>query len=55
MMPPHKSGKKLTAAQIDLLRKWIDEGAPWSEHWAFVPPKRPALPAVKDAVSAQAD
>jgi hypothetical protein len=43
-MPPAKSGKKLTAAQIDLLRKWIDAGAPWSEHWAFVPPKRPAVP-----------
>jgi mono/diheme cytochrome c family protein len=47
-MPPPKSGKKLTAEQIDLLRRWIDEGAPWSEHWAFVPPRLPALPAVKD-------
>ncbi len=43
-MPPAKSGKKLTASQIDLLRKWIEAGAPWSEHWAFVPPKRPAVP-----------
>jgi mono/diheme cytochrome c family protein len=48
-MPPPKSGKKLTAEQIELLRKWIDAGAPWSEHWAFVAPKRPALPKVKDA------
>jgi mono/diheme cytochrome c family protein len=52
-MPPPKSGKKLTPAQIELLRKWVDEGAPWSEHWAFVPPKRPALPKVKDAVWAR--
>ncbi|HEX5272106.1 MAG TPA: PSD1 and planctomycete cytochrome C domain-containing protein [Gemmataceae bacterium] len=52
-MPPPKSGKKLTPAQIDLLRKWIDAGAPWSEHWAFVPPKRPALPKVKDAAWAR--
>jgi hypothetical protein len=47
-MPPPKSNKKLTAEQIDLLKRWIDQGAKWSEHWAFVPPTRPALPPVKD-------
>jgi hypothetical protein len=52
-MPPPKSGKKLTAAQIDLLKKWIGAGAPWSEHWAFVAPKRPALPNIKDAAWAK--
>jgi hypothetical protein len=46
-MPPTKTGKRLTPAQIELLRQWIDQGAPWSSHWAFVPPQRPALPAVK--------
>src|SRR6478672_2311186 len=30
LMPPPKSGKKLTSDQIELLRKWIDAGAPWS-------------------------
>src|SRR5687767_15851872 len=29
LMPPPKSGKKLTLAQIDLLKRWIAEGAPW--------------------------
>jgi hypothetical protein len=48
-MPPARSGKKLTTEQIDLLRHWIDQGAPWSEHWAFVPPLKPALPPVKNA------
>ncbi len=47
-MPPPKTNKRLTAQQIDLLKRWIDQGAKWSEHWAFVPPSRPALPAVKD-------
>jgi hypothetical protein len=46
-MPPAKSNKHLTSAQIELLRRWIDQGARWSEHWAFVPPRRPVLPAVK--------
>jgi len=46
-MPPAKTNKRLTPQQIDLLRQWIDQGAEWSEHWAFVPPRRPALPNVK--------
>ena len=47
-MPPAKSGKKLNAKQIDLLKKWIASGAKYEKHWAFIPPKRSALPAVKD-------
>lgn len=46
-MPPKKTGKKLTAAQIDLLRRWIAEGAKWAEHWSYVAPQRPAAPEVK--------
>jgi hypothetical protein len=47
-MPPPDSGKPaLAAAQIELLRRWIDQGAPYQEHWAFVPPVRPAVPAVR--------
>src|SRR5438445_3667727 len=48
VMPPPKSGKTLTAAQIDLLRRWVAEGASWQRHWAFVKPERPPLPAVKN-------
>jgi hypothetical protein len=47
-MPPPRTGKRLTQKQIDLLRRWIDEGARWSKHWAFVKPRRPAPPRVKD-------
>jgi hypothetical protein len=43
-MPPEDSGKKLTKAQIELIRKWIDSGAHWSGHWAFQPPKKPVGP-----------
>ncbi len=45
-MPPADSGYKLTDQQIQLLRRWIDEGAKWSTHWAFAAPKRPETPAV---------
>ncbi|MBI3823560.1 MAG: DUF1553 domain-containing protein [Planctomycetes bacterium] len=48
-MPPAKSGKKLTDAQIELIRRWIEQGAKWQEHWAFIAPTRPELPMVKNA------
>ena len=48
VMPPPSSGHKLTTAQIDLLTRWINEGANWGLHWSFVAPQRPALPKVKD-------
>lgn len=46
-MPPPVSNKKLTETQIALIKQWIDEGAKWEMHWAFVPPKRPDIPEVK--------
>ncbi|MFO0503732.1 MAG: DUF1549 domain-containing protein, partial [Acidobacteriota bacterium] len=45
-MPPAHSKKLLTAAQKDTLKRWIEQGAPWKEHWAFAAPSRPAAPAV---------
>ncbi|PYU67609.1 MAG: hypothetical protein DMG49_18215 [Acidobacteria bacterium] len=47
-MPPASTGRSLTPKQIELFRKWIDQGAKWQSHWAFDPPKRPAIPEVKD-------
>src|SRR5262245_60218365 len=49
VMPPPKSHKKLTAAQKDTLKRWIAAGAEYEPHWAFIPPKRPPLPGVKNA------
>ena len=48
-MPPPKTGKKLTAAQKETLTRWIAEGAEYQAHWALIAPKRPPLPAVKNA------
>lgn len=44
VMPPIDSGKKLSNRQKATIRKWIDSGARWSKHWAFVPPKNPRVP-----------
>ena len=46
VMPPPKSKKKLTPRQVDLLTRWIVEGAKWTEHWAYVPPVQPVIPDV---------
>jgi hypothetical protein len=46
-MPPPDSEKHLTAEQAELIRRWIAEGAPWAEHWAYVPPRRVEPPQVK--------
>ncbi len=48
VMPPPKSHKKLTAAQKDVLTRWIAEGAEYQLHWSLLAPKRPPLPKVKN-------
>src|SRR5438270_357675 len=48
-MPPIKSGKKLTSVQIESLRQWIAQGAPYATHWAYVKPVRPPLPHLANA------
>ena len=49
LMPPPSSHKKaLTADEVALLERWIDEGAEYEPHWAFVTPRRPDLPNVAD-------
>ncbi|MEZ6128350.1 MAG: DUF1553 domain-containing protein [Planctomycetaceae bacterium] len=46
-MPPPDSGRTLSRQQIDVLTRWIREGAPWTQHWAFVPVQRPKVPATQ--------
>ena len=49
MMPPPDAGSRLTPTQIALLRKWIESGAKFESHWAFVPPVPASLPTVKQS------
>jgi hypothetical protein len=43
-MPPPDSQRQLSAEQITLLKRWVEQGAVWQEHWSFTAPGRPALP-----------
>jgi hypothetical protein len=47
-MPPKKSGKKLTAAEVETLRKWIADGAKYAPHWAYVAPVKRDAPKTKN-------
>ncbi|MDG1051521.1 MAG: hypothetical protein P8R46_15030, partial [Planctomycetota bacterium] len=45
-MPPVSSKLELEEHEVALLRRWIQEGAPYGEHWSFTRPERAARPAV---------
>lgn len=47
-MPPPYAHKELTAEQIDALKRWIEQGAKWEEHWAWKAPVKEAPPVVKN-------
>ena len=44
VMPPPESNLFLTESEIDLIKKWIDQGAKYEPHWAFIPVKKPQVP-----------
>ena len=47
VMPPPDSHRSLSDAQKQMIKLWIEQGAPYAAHWAFVMPQRPQPPAVK--------
>jgi len=47
-MPPPFAERFPDQKQVELIRRWIDEGGKWDTHWAYVPPKKPEPPAVSD-------
>jgi hypothetical protein len=53
VMPPKDHGVPLTVGQIETMRRWIDQGAKWKEHWAYLPVERPALPALSGSAWAK--
>lgn len=47
-MPPKNGPKQLTAKQIATLKAWIEQGAEYQSHWAFITPERPKLPRLEN-------
>ncbi|MBL9200696.1 MAG: DUF1549 domain-containing protein, partial [Opitutaceae bacterium] len=52
VMPPPEAHKTLKPEQVAVLRRWIAEGAEYQEHWAFIAPKRPEVPAAGNPIDA---
>jgi hypothetical protein len=47
-MPPAKSGKSLSRAEMEKIGRWIAQGAKWQRHWSFIPPASPPVPRVHE-------
>ncbi len=47
-MPPPEAPRQLSDADIAILRRWIEQGAKWKPHWAFLPPEAVASPSIRD-------
>src|SRR5262245_2378608 len=43
-----QKGEPLSARDIAVLRRWVEQGASWEKHWSFIAPQRPVLPQTKD-------
>ncbi len=48
-MPPQESSRALTESEVATIRRWIEQGAQWEKHWAFIPLKRPTVPATRNS------
>jgi hypothetical protein len=55
IMPPPESHRALNTGQIALIKRWIEQGTPYKEHWAYAAPVRPALPQLQNAWWARND
>ncbi|MCB1207469.1 MAG: hypothetical protein KDN18_24675, partial [Verrucomicrobiae bacterium] len=51
VMPPPGHHKNLTDGQKEILRRWIEGGAEYEQHWSFVGPEKPGIPPVPEAVN----
>jgi mono/diheme cytochrome c family protein len=46
-MPPVKTGKHLSAQQVELIRRWVAQGGKYEKHWSLIPPRRRPVPTIK--------
>ena len=53
LMPPPKSGKKLSPREIEAFRQWIKGGGKYTKHWSYEKPVRPAVPPLAEALSSK--
>ena len=47
-MPPPSSNLSLTSTEIEIIKKWIAQGATYKKHWSFITPQKTKIPEVED-------
>lgn len=53
IMPPPEMKKALSKAEVEILTRWVTEGAEYEAHWSFIPPQRPAAPKLNNSAWAK--
>lgn len=53
MMPPPSSNLSLSKREIEIIKKWIAQGAKYKKHWAFIPPVKSTVPDVDEDLNAR--
>ena len=53
VMPPPESNLTVTDYEVQLIKRWIEQGAKWKQHWAFIKPERSAVPTIGKQEQAQ--
>ncbi len=48
VMPPPENHRQLEPREVELLKRWVEEGAEWQSHWAFEKPEKPDPPQVQN-------
>lgn len=48
IMPPPKETRQLSAREKEILKRWIEQGAEYQAHWAYIAPERPGVPKVEE-------
>jgi len=48
MMPPPKSNLALSKHEVELFKRWVQQGAEWKKHWSFIPVEDVKVPSVKN-------
>lgn len=51
MMPPPATGRKLTPQQVDVLTRWIQQGAEYKGHWSFIRPEKQKTPVISETAA----
>jgi mono/diheme cytochrome c family protein len=49
VMPPKRTGKTLSPAEVETMTRWVAQGGKYAEHWSYVAPVKSPLPPVRDA------